>query len=94
MLDELSLEWFLYAKPPKSKLACKKDNPLIFSSLKVLCSLLVQHEKQDCDVLSFLENYSEHVFDVNHIDNRLRTPLHNCAVKGDLGVLEGLLLNT
>lgn len=35
-------------------------------------------------------NYSDN-FDVNHIDNRLRTPLHNCATKGDLGVLKGLL---
>jgi hypothetical protein len=45
----------------------------------------------ECEVVAFLENYSDLEFDVNHIDNRLRTPLHNCAAKGDLGVLVGLL---
>ena len=42
-------------------------------------------------MVSFLENYSDLQFDVNNIDNRLRTPLHNCAHKGDIGVLKGLL---
>jgi ankyrin repeat protein len=46
---------------------------------------------QECCVVTFLENYSDSIFDVNHIDNRLRTPLHNAAAKGDIGVLEGLL---
>lgn len=46
---------------------------------------------QECCVVTFLENYSDNIFDVNHIDNRLRTPLHNAAAKGDVGVLEGLL---
>jgi ankyrin repeat protein len=42
-------------------------------------------------VVTFLENYSDNIFDVNHIDNRLRTPLHKAAAKGDIGVLVGLL---
>ena len=39
----------------------------------------------------FLEFYSESMFDINAVDNRQRTPLHNAAAKGDFGVLEGLL---
>jgi len=46
----------------------------------------------ECALVTFLENYCSQVFDINSIDNRLRTPLHNAAVKGDNGVLEGLLL--
>ena len=40
----------------------------------------------ECALITFLENYSENVIDINNIDNRLRTPLHNAAVKGDNGV--------
>ena len=29
---------------------------------------------------------------MDHVDNRMRTPLHNAAIKGDVGVVEGLLL--
>ena len=47
---------------------------------------------QECALVTFLENYSDNIFDVNHIDNRQRTPLHNAAVKGDNGVLKGLLI--
>lgn len=32
------------------------------------------------------------MFNVDHVDNRMRTPLHNASVKGDVGVVEGLLL--
>lgn len=46
---------------------------------------------EECVVVTFLENYSDTIFDVNHIDNRLRTPMHNCAAKGDIGVLIGLI---
>jgi hypothetical protein len=46
---------------------------------------------EECVVVTFLENYSDTIFDVNHIDNRLRTPMHNCAAKGDIGVLLGLI---
>jgi hypothetical protein len=90
-LQELSLEWFLYAKPPKARVALKTKSPVLFSSLQNLCTLLEKHKKQECDVVEFLVNYSDTHFDVNHIDNRLRTPLHNCASKGDIGVLKGLL---
>ena len=90
-LEELSLEWFLYAKPPKPRLALKQQSPQIFTSLANLCMLLKKHNMLECCVVTFLENYSDSIFDVNHIDNRLRTPLHNAAAKGDIGVLEGLL---
>ena len=90
-LDEFSLEWFLYAKPPKLRHAIKADQGLIFTSLQRLSSLLEKHNKMEIEVLTFLENYSDSMFDVNSQDNRSRTPLHNCAVKGDLGVVKGLL---
>jgi len=57
---------------------------------------------QECALITFLENYSittvadgkssAAMFNVDHVDNRLRTPLHNACVKGDVGVVEGLLL--
>jgi len=46
----------------------------------------------ECALITFLENYSLNVLNINSIDNRLRTPLHNAAVKGDNGVLDGLLV--
>jgi len=45
----------------------------------------------ECMLIIFLEYYSEGDFEVNHKDNRQRTPLHNASAKGDNGVLEGLL---
>jgi hypothetical protein len=93
-LCEFSLEWFLYAKPPRPKLVKKNmsDGKEVFESLNVLCSLLLKYKMSECAVITFLENYSDSVFDMNHVDARLRTPLHNAAVKADNGVLEGLLL--
>lgn len=58
----------------------------------MLCNLLIKYKMNECALVTFLENYSINVFNINNIDNRLRTPLHNAAVKGDNGVLEGLLL--
>lgn len=46
----------------------------------------------ECALITFLENYSEKLLNINSIDNRFRTPLHNAALKSDNGVLEGLLL--
>ena len=47
----------------------------------------------ECALITFLENYSENdFFDINNVDNRMKTPLHNAASKGDNGVLEGLLM--
>jgi ankyrin repeat protein len=93
-LHEFSLEWFLYAKPPRSKIVKKymNDGKEVLESLNILCSLLLKYKMNECALITFLENYSENVFDINHIDNRLRTPLHNAAAKGDNGVLEGLLM--
>lgn len=68
------------------------DGKEVFESLNVLCSLLYKYKMNECALITFLENYSENVFDINNVDNRLRTPLHNAAVKSDNGVLEGLLL--
>lgn len=68
------------------------DGKEVLESLNVLCSLLLKYKMNECALITFLENYSENAFDINHVDNRLRTPLHNASVKGDNGVLEGLLM--
>jgi hypothetical protein len=94
-LHEFSLEWFMYCKPPRPKLVKKNlniDGAEVFESLRVLCGLLQKYKMNECAIITFLENYSENVFDINNVDNRLRTPLHNAAVKNDCGVLEGLLI--
>lgn len=105
-LEELSLEWFLYAKPPRNKLVKKgvSDGKELFDSMLVLCNLLIKYKMNDCAMITFLENYStpspnkpsnqanNSLFNIDHVDNRMRTPIHNAAVKGDLGVVEGLLL--
>jgi len=93
-LNDFSLEWFLYAKPPLSKVVKRSidDGLDILDRLKTLCQLLLKYQMNECALITFLENYSENVFDINGVDNRMRTPLHNAAVKGDYGVLEGLLL--
>lgn len=94
LLDELSLEWFLYAKPSKQKLVrrCTEDGKNVFENLESLFDLLVRHKMSECMLIIFLEYYSHSEFDVNGKDNRSRTPLHNAAAKGDNGVLEGLLM--
>ena len=92
-LDELSLEWFLYVKPPKPKIVrqCTDDGRMVFEQLQNLLNLLIKHSMNECMLIIFLEYYSENMFNVDSTDNRLRTPLHNAAVKGDNGVLAGLL---
>jgi hypothetical protein len=42
-LEEISLEWFSYSKPPKPKCVKKSESPTIFTSLQNLCLLLVKH---------------------------------------------------
>ena len=93
-LEDFSLEWFLYAKPPRSKMVKRNlnDGNEIFEQLSVLCHLLQKYKMNECALVTFLENYSLSAFMIDNIDNRLRTPLHNAAVKSDNGVLEGLLL--
>jgi ankyrin repeat protein len=102
-LDELSLEWFLYAKPPRNKLVKKgvQDGKDLFDQMLILCNLLIKYKMNECAMITFLENYStpsaqtqanNSLFNIDHVDNRMRTPLHNAAVKGDVGVVEGLLL--
>lgn len=93
-LQELSLEWFLYAKPPKPKIVKRvsSDGEGTFQSLQDLCKLLLKYKMEECALITFLENYSDNYFNINNVDNRQRTPLHNAAVKGDNGVLEGLLM--
>jgi ankyrin repeat protein len=84
----------MYAKPPRPKLVKRNlnDGNEIFDQLVVLCNLLIKYKMNECALVTFLENYSQNLFNINSIDNRLRTPLHNAAVKGDNGVLEGLIL--
>jgi ankyrin repeat protein len=93
-LDEFSLEWFLYAKPARPKLVKRNQNDgaEVFEQLNILCNLLCKYQMNECALITFLENYSQKTFNINCVDNRLRTPLHNAAVKSDNGVLEGLLL--
>jgi hypothetical protein len=97
-LEELSLEWFLYAKPPRPKLVKRNqgDGRELFDQLVVLCKLLLKYKMNECAMITFLENYSTgsqgNSYNIDHVDNRQRTPLHNAAVKGDSGVVEGLLL--
>ena len=104
-LEELSLEWFLYAKPPRNKLVKKgvQDGKYLMDQIVILCNLLIKYQMNECAMITFLENYSSSPkdaqnqndnteFNVNHVDNRMRTPMHNAAVKGDMGVVEGLLL--
>jgi Leucine-rich repeat (LRR) protein len=92
-LNEFSLEWFTYAKPPKPKCVIKAKTPIIFSSLQSLCQLPITAKNQKCDVVFFLETLSDVVFNVNAVDSRMRTALHNAAAKGDIGVVRGLLQN-
>ena len=71
-LDELSLEWFLYAKPPKCKFVkrASEEGKQVFESLETLFNLMVKHNMNECMLVIFLELYSETMFEVNSIDNR------------------------
>ena len=71
-LEELSLEWFLYAKPSKPKLVRRstEDGRSVFESLEQLFNLLVRHNMNECMLIIFLEYYSVDDFEVNHKDNR------------------------
>ncbi|CDW76991.1 leucine rich repeat family protein [Stylonychia lemnae] len=92
-LEELSLEWFMYARPAKPKLV-KRNTPEgneLLQQLELLCQLLQKYSMTECALVTFLENYSERL-DINCVDNRQRAPLHNAAIKEDIGVLEGLLV--
>jgi hypothetical protein len=48
---------------------------------------------KECALITFLENFSEGTFDKNYRDNRQRTILHQAAVMGDIGVINGLLMD-
>ena len=71
-LQEFSLEWFLYARPPKPKVVKRStaDGEATFQSLKDLCKLLVKYKMQECALITFLENYSDNYFNINNVDNR------------------------
>jgi Leucine-rich repeat (LRR) protein len=71
-LEELSLEWFLYAKPSKPKLVRRttEDGLNVFESLEQLFNLLVKHSMNECMLIIFLEYYSVEEFEVNFKDNR------------------------
>lgn len=56
-----------------------------------LCGILIKEDKFECDLVEFLKYFSEVHFDINSIDNRQRTLLHNAASNGDLGVIRALI---
>lgn len=61
--------------------------------LRTLCLNLIREDKFECELVDFLKFFSETNFDINAIDNRQRTLLHNTASNGDLGVLRDLIRN-
>ena len=71
-IHEMSLEWFLYAKPPRPKIVRRstEEGRKVFESLATLFNLLVKHKMTECMLVIFLEYYSENIFEVNHVDNR------------------------
>ena len=71
-LQEISLEWFIYAKPPKPQYVAKNDREgeQIMESLMELCNLLLKYKMKECALITFLENYSDDTFNKNHRDNR------------------------
>lgn len=84
----------MYAKPPKPKYLVRscEEGQRQFEDIKTLFGLINKHHMDECMLVIFLEFFStDQEFVVNHVDNRQRTPLHNAALKGDCGVLKGLL---
>lgn len=71
-LKELSLEWFIYSKPPRTQYVSKKtpEGALIFENLMVLCNLLLKYQMTECALITFLEHYSDEDFDKDQRDNR------------------------
>lgn len=66
-LEEFSLEWFLYARPPKPKFVKKGsgEGTTVFDRLRGLCELLIKFKMQECALVTFLENYSDDNYKVN-----------------------------
>ena len=65
-----------------------------FESLDMLLTLLIKHQMNECSFFTFLENFNESTFDKNQKDNRQRTLLHQAAVAGNIGVINGILKDT
>lgn len=63
------------------------ESQKIFESLITLFGILQKYNMQECAFITFFDNFSKDNVDINHVDNRLRTPLHHSVVKGDNGVL-------
>jgi len=94
-LQQFSLEWFMYATPslPKDISTESTQGQFLMDSLFQLLNLLLKYDMQQCALITFLENFSEQTFDKNYRDNRQRTILHQAAVNGDTGVINGLLMD-
>jgi hypothetical protein len=94
-LNTFILEWFEYASPAMAKEVTSKNTNgrHLFDSMFQLFSLLNKYQMRECALITFLENFSESNFDKNFRDNRMRTILHQAAVLGDTGVINGLLMD-
>ena len=74
-LKEFSLERFIYANPPLLRVLRDRIGEAIIDSLRNLCRLLLLDNKMhECALITFLENFSEENFNINHKDNLGRIP--------------------
>ena len=90
-IKELSLEWLRYTSPPLPKLLKGHIGEAMIMSLKTLCSNLYLNKHEECNLVTFLQHFSEGEFNINQVDSKRRSLLHNAAIEGDYGVVYGLI---
>lgn len=62
----------------------------MIGSLRTLCSKLYTNKERECNIITFLQHFSEEEFDINQVDSKKRCILHISAAEGDCGVIKGL----
>ncbi|CDW72568.1 leucine rich repeat family protein [Stylonychia lemnae] len=97
-IKEFSLDWvkYVYVDPPLPIVIKTSSNQgqAFMEVLKKLCHhLVLQNDKYECDFVDFLRFLSESRFNINDVDSRQRTILHNACNQGDLGVIKSLILS-